>query len=260
MPSPFPGIDPYIEARGRWGDFHTRFLTYLCDEISDRLPETYVAQMEEQVRLARPGEGPGPLVRPDVGLFLGEGPARGNRPGHASALMEPVSVELETNYFEEPPELWIEIRRLPDLELVALVELLSPSNKAGWDRGDFLARRSELLKRTIHLVELDFLLEGQRLPMRGTMPLGDAFAIVSRSEDRPKADVYAWTLRDPLPSIAIPLAAPDPDLILPLAAPYATAYERSRYGLILHYERPLDLKVSAEDRAWAEAVARREPA
>ena len=117
-----------------------------------------------------------------------------------------------------------------DLELVTLVELTSPSNKAGWDRNDFVARRAELLKRPIHLVELDFLLEGQRLPMRGSMPAADFFAIVSRVEDRPRADVYAWTLRDPLPTIAIPLAAADPDVALSLAVPSATAYERSRYG------------------------------
>ena len=260
MPSPFPGIDPYLEARGRWSDFHPRFLTYLCDEISACLPESYVAQLEEQVQLARQEEGRMPIVRPDIGILRRDGPARGEYAGAAVGLMEPISVELDTNHVEEPPQLWIEIRKLPDLELVTLVVLLSPSNKAGWDRNDFLARRSELLKRPIHLVELDFLLEEQRLPMRGPMPAANFFAIVSRVEDRPRADVYAWTLREPLPAIAIPLAAPDPDVALALAVPYATAYERSRYGLIVRYDRPLDLRIAAEDRAWAEALARGEPA
>jgi Protein of unknown function (DUF4058) len=259
MPSPFPGVDPYLEARGRWSDFHPRFLTHLCEAISEHLPESYIAQMEEQVRLGRPGDRPGPNIRPDAGILRREGPARGGRLGPAVALMEPISVELESDYSEEPPQIWIEIRKLPDLELVTLIELLSPSNKAGWDRNDFLARRSELLKRPIHLVELDFLLEGQRLPMRGPMPAGVAYAIVSRVEDRPTAQVYAWTLHDPLPTIAIPLAAPDPDIAVALAAPYTTAYERSRYGLILRYDRPLDLRIAAENRAWAEALARGEP-
>lgn len=181
------------------------------------------------------------------------------RLGPALALMEPVAVELETDYVEERPQISIEIRKLPDMELVTLIELLCPSNKAGRDRNDFLDRRSQLLKGPVHLVELDFLLEGQRLAMRGPMPRGDAYAIVSRAEDRPTAQAYAWPLLDSLPTIAIPLAAPDPDVALDLAAPYATAYERNRYGLILHYDRPLDLMIAAEDRSWAEEIARTTP-
>src|SRR5258706_326748 len=111
MPSPFPGIDPYIEARGRWADFRARFLTYVCDELSARLPEHYVAQMEEQVRLARPIDGPGPMVRPDAAILRGDGPRGAAAPADRGlALLEPVSVELEIEYVEEPPHTWVEVR------------------------------------------------------------------------------------------------------------------------------------------------------
>ena len=39
MPSPFPGIDPYIESQHLWEGFHARFVTYLCDALNDVLPE-----------------------------------------------------------------------------------------------------------------------------------------------------------------------------------------------------------------------------
>ena len=28
MPSPFPGIDPYLESQGYWPDFHVSFIPY----------------------------------------------------------------------------------------------------------------------------------------------------------------------------------------------------------------------------------------
>ena len=36
MPSPFPGMDPYLEQF--WGDIHHRFITYACDQLQITLP------------------------------------------------------------------------------------------------------------------------------------------------------------------------------------------------------------------------------
>jgi hypothetical protein len=54
MPSPFPGINPYIESRGLWGDFHQRLITGTGDALNGQLPEHYAARIEEQVRLDSP--------------------------------------------------------------------------------------------------------------------------------------------------------------------------------------------------------------
>ena len=37
MPSPFPGMDPFIETY-EWSDFHHRLMTYISDDLMDRLP------------------------------------------------------------------------------------------------------------------------------------------------------------------------------------------------------------------------------
>lgn len=103
MPSPFPGIDPYLEARGRWSDFQPRFLTHLCEAISEHLPDSYIAQMEERVRLGRPGGDPWPNLRPAVGILRREGPARGVRLGPALALMEPVAMREERRLLAPSP-------------------------------------------------------------------------------------------------------------------------------------------------------------
>ena len=51
MKSPFPGMDPYLEAQGRWRDLHTSMITYCRDALNEVLPENYIAQIEEQIRL-----------------------------------------------------------------------------------------------------------------------------------------------------------------------------------------------------------------
>jgi hypothetical protein len=112
-----------------------------------------------------------------------------------------------------------------------------------------------MIARPIHLVEVDLLLGGRRLPMARPLPLGDFYVIVSRTEQRPRADVYSWSIRDRLPTIPIPLVLPDPDVLLDLAAIFATVYERGRYDRSIDYRMPLSLPLRASDRIWAEERA-----
>jgi Protein of unknown function (DUF4058) len=258
MPSPFPGVDPYIEAQGRWGDFHSTFLTYCRDAIGPHLPEDYVAQVNEQVRLVHPSRGASSaLYRPDIAILNDpDFPPRPARAGTGAATLEPVAVLVETEDPEEISDRWIEILKLPDLALVTVIEVLSPTNKLGNGREDYLTKRREFLNRPVHFVELDLLLGGHRLPMRSESPLGDFVAMVSRVERRPTAEVYTWSLRDPLPEIPVPLSLPDPDVWFALGHPFAMAYERGRYTKILKYEQPLPFTPTPEDRAWAEGLTR----
>ena len=110
----------------------------------------------------------------------------------------------------------------------------------------------ERISNVVHLIELDLLLAGPRLPMAGPLPPGDCYAFVARAGLRPNCDVYAWSIRRGLPLIPIPLRRPDPDLMLDLAAVYATAHERGRYGRRLDYAKPLGLPLADADRSWVE--------
>ncbi|MFO0950484.1 MAG: DUF4058 family protein [Isosphaeraceae bacterium] len=254
MPSPFPGIDPYIEAQGHWPDFHAGFITYLRDVLDEGLPENYVAHLEEQVHLVKTPRESLAVVRPDLAVLRDPEVAPARQGPRGVGTLAPVSIPLETGVVEEVRETRIEVLRVPELTLVTVVELLSPSNKTGVGRAEYLEKRLALVDQPIHIVELDLLLAGRRLPMRGPLPPGNAYAFVSRSGRRPACDVYAWTIRDPLPVIPIPLAEPDPDVPLDLSSAFATAYKRGRYARILRYLQPLTLPLSADDRVWAEAI------
>jgi hypothetical protein len=258
MPSPFPGIDPYLEGQGYWPDFHLTFINYCREAVADQLPEHYEARLDERVSLVQLAVDEAKVVRPDLAIVQRAAPSTApwQAPQVGALTLEPVSVPIAT--LEEVREAYIEILHRPDRTLVAVLELLSPGNKAEPGYGDYLVKRHAILRQPIHLVELDFLIGGRRLPMRRPLPPGDSYALVARADRRPECDVYAWTVRHPLPMIRVPLRAPDPDLYLDLAAVYATAYERGRYARSIDYAAPLTVPLAPEDRAWAEQRAARD--
>jgi hypothetical protein len=169
-------------------------------------------------------------------------------------MLEPVVIPLPE--FEEVRETQIRILHVSDRSVVTVLELLSPSNKVNSGFYDYLDKRIKLQAQPIHLIELDFLLGGQRLPMRRPLPAGDYYALIARAERRPDCDVYAWSVHHPLPQIPVPLKPPDRDISINLAELYATAFERGSYARVLDYQAPLQVPLASEDRAWAEDVAR----
>jgi hypothetical protein len=91
--------------------------------------------------------------------------------------------------------------------------------------------------------------------MARPMPPGDCFAVVARSERRPMADVFAWGLRSPLPTVPVPLAAPDPDVPVALGPAMALAYDRGRLGRRCRYSAPPPGPLGDDDARWAAEVA-----
>jgi hypothetical protein len=227
-------MDPYLESQGVWPDFHAGLITYCRDALNDALPDHYVAQIDERVRLVDLSGEAGVGLLPDGAVIL----------------------PLAKKDLEEVRETSVEIRRLPDRELVTAIEVLSPTNKVGRGRAEYLDEREQLIDEPVNLVEIDLLIGGGRLPMGHPLPRGDYHAIVLRADRRPHGEVYSWTIRDPLPALPIPLRAPDPDILLDLAALFAAAYRGGRYARSINYAAPLALRLAAEDRAWAEARAR----
>lgn len=252
MGSPFPGMDPYLEHSAWWPDFHLDFIGSLRAHLNARLPARYSARAQESVRLVEvPPEGPGRLVYPDVAL-AGERrlPDHGNEAAPAAggvATLEPITLPLPL--LEEVREHWVEITRLPDRELVGVIEVLSPWNKTGRGYSDYMAKRADLLRQAIHLVEVDLLLGGERLPMGRPLPAGDYYALVSHAERRPNSQVYAWGLRDPLPRIPVPLRAPDADVWFDLADVFRVTYERGSYERDVYRMAPVSA-VRPGDRPW----------
>jgi hypothetical protein len=247
-------MDPYLEGQAFWRDFHSRFINSWCELLADQLPPNYEARIDEQVRLIELQPEEMTRVLPDVGItWRGSSPAPA--PAAAGTLtLEPVLIPLPET--EEIRETHIELLSRPDRTLVAVLELLSPTNKQDAGRGDYLAKRRAILRQPIHLVELDLLLGGRRLPAGKPLPPGDFYAVVTRWDRRPNSQVYAWTAREPLPVIPIPPSAPDPDVRLDLGKVFAIAYERGRYARSVDYRVPPAVPLDPDDLAWCAEQAK----
>ncbi len=248
MPSPFPGMDPFIESQ-KWRGFHTCFIATIAEALMPQMRPRYVVDVEEDIYLAKEGGTPVKIVIPDVSVVRGNGWMESNDGGVAVAL-EPTIITLPMT---EPIEIpYLVIRRRDNEETVTVIELLSPTNKSSRDgRAEYLAQRNLLLRGRAHLVELDLLRGGERLPTVEPHPAGDYFAFVSRVERRPQAEVYSWTLAHPLPPIPIPLTDGDPDVTLDLQTVFTTPYDRAGYDYALHYERPVEPPLEANQLQWA---------
>lgn len=259
MPSPFPGMDPYIESRGFWPDFHQRVITGCSEALDGLLPEQYAARIEEQIRLIHPEDDPKERrYVPDVAIDRDENSGASVGRSAGIATIEPTTMTIALQELEEIHESWIEIIRFPERSVVTVIELLSPTNKAANGRGDYLDKRRRVLESPAHFVEIDLLIGGDRPLMSNKRPWppGQYYALVSRTEDRPDCKVYGWSIRQPIPPIPIPLAHPDPDVMLDLVPIVARAYNRGRYGRDLRYDQPLDLPLAPEERAWAEEITK----
>ena len=128
------------------------------------------------------------------------------------------------------------------------MELLSPSNKyAGPDREQYLAKVRQLQRSRVHLVEIDLLRGGPRMPWLD-MPACDYCVIVSRVELRPRgrADFWPIRLKDRLPEIPIPLRGGDPDARLNLQEVLHRIYDAAGYAYYI-YAGPPEPPLSAAD-------------
>lgn len=156
-------------------------------------------------------------------------------------------------------EVYLMIHERVTREVVTVLELLSPGNKRAKSNGrrKYLKKRDEVLQSAAHLVELDLLRGGLRLPMRQDLPPAEYYAIVSRAERRPRAEVYAWTLQEPLTAIPVPLAGNDPEILLDLQSLFTARYDRSAYGDSLDYSAEIHPPLSAADAEWVRQIVQR---
>ncbi len=245
MPSPFPGMNPFLEGPV-WEDFHHEFLSAIRSQLVPQVQPRYEARVELRVYVQMPMESPR-SIRPDVSIHRTDDGSAAVSPTIVSVL-EPTLVTLVMP--EEMQEAFLTIREQESGELVTVIELLSPTNKRpGVGRAEYLTKRSLVLRSDVHLVELDLLRGGERLPALEPLPVADYYAFVSRSWQRPSCELYSWPMRQSLPEIPIPLATEDSDAHLNLKAALDETFDRAGYRL--SYDRELDPPLREDDKSWA---------
>ena len=258
MPSPFPGMDPYIEACGLWESFHNNLISHIAIQLADVAPERYLVRSGERsylVLVQSEGKKEYPFL-PDVSVVTPRSRKKGGKKG-GTAVAEPVSGikphVLCAFIEEEHREAFVEIYETgPEMRLVTSIEVLSPSNKRpnneGWDL--YQRKRQSILLGNVNLVELDLLRGGQRMPMLDPWPNCPYVLMVARARKAHACLVWEGHFQHPLPEIPIPLAKPDPDLSLNLQSLLDTIYRRFRYEQSINYATELTPPLTADETAW----------
>jgi hypothetical protein len=261
MPSPFPGMDPYLEGPDWFPDLHGSLIFGLKEALQARLPEPYYAQSDQRTWL----EYSQRYIEPDVNVLRsGRGTRDRGRVGAVAVAEpeEPVVVSVETVVDDEHTETFLEIRarRGDEIRVVTTIEVLSLANKAPGAKGRelYLSKQREVLDGQANLVEID-LLRGGSHATAVPRDLADAKAgpfdyhVVIHQFDRVNDYfVYPVRLEARLPVIPIPLLPGDPAVAIDLQAVLDRAYDAGPYRRAIRYgEDPIDPPLGPEQAEWA---------
>jgi hypothetical protein len=167
---------------------------------------------------------------------------------------------------------YIEIHDLEGREVVTVIEMLSPSNKANsLGRDDYLLQQQQVLLSQPNFVEIDLLRQGLHTvaaPAVNIARLGPAdYLICTRRTARPtppsppcegggSRGVLRLTVRDSLPHVAIPLREGEADVVLHLAKVFTRCYDNGAYARRLDYTQEPDPPLRPDDVAWADELLR----
>ncbi len=216
MPSPFPGMDPFLEEEKLWPAFHHQFTASLYQILLPSLVDRYRAKIAQR------------------------------RYTTETALFTSVIREEHTEEF-------IEVRQRNDGKLITLIDCVSPANKlTNTGRQAYLDRRREAKKEGASLVEIDLVVQGQPTLeySRDGLPEWDYAVTVTRSTQPERFEIYTATLQKRLPRFRLPLAADDRDTVLDLQVVFARCYDQGGFSGLIDYKREVPTSITDDDRRW----------
>jgi Protein of unknown function (DUF4058) len=257
MPSPFPGMDPYLECH--WRDVHSSLVIYIRDAVQDFLPADLRARVEERVVLETPEGWANPLF-PDVRVIDGRPQVQAKtttivrKPGAEFILLEAGPEPLTEGYIEI-----VDVRS--GNRVVTIIEVLSPSNKvSGDDRKEYKRKQAEIVQSETNLVEIDLIRVGKHtvaIPLANLIGIKRTpYLVCVRRAGHSKAAVYPIPLYEKLPTVQVPLRPDDEDVLLDLQALIEQCYRKGRYEVDLDYRLDADPPLTGPDAEWADELLR----
>ncbi len=260
MPSPYPGMDPYLEAH--WGDIHQSLIIYARDTLQAQLPKALRARVEERVyvhyddMLRR-------TVVPDIRIRERPGdqptsPQTGSGPTPATVVADsPIADSIVITVDHEPiSESFIEIIEAGGGRLVTTIEVISPANKLkGEGKKLYRKKQREMKHAGVNIVEIDLLRQGNWVLVapRDCVPQShrEPYRVsVWRSKCPEECELYRASFRERLPVIRIPLRPSDTEVKLDLQALIDRCYTNGAYD-DLDYSQEPDPPLSRSDQAWS---------
>ncbi len=252
MPSPFPGMDPYLEDR--WSSVHVLMMAALATGLKRSLPPGLQARPEEAVRIQSVGGDRLRDYRPDVALVeVPVTPSAGRSAVVPSVTARPIELAVRREPIVTRNVVIVDLRNAD--RVVTVIEVLSPRNKrAGPLNDDYRDKLGGYETAGANWVELDLLRSSRRhlavtwddLPAAERR---DYLAVVFRATTA-RVSAYPIGLRERLPTIAVPLRPGEADVSLDLQAVIHRVYDEGPFD-DLDYARPADPPLSDADAQWA---------
>ncbi|OCR02945.1 hypothetical protein BCD67_08225 [Oscillatoriales cyanobacterium USR001] len=249
MPSPFPGMNPYLEHPSLWAGIHHRLITAIANDLAPKLRPKYIVAIEERVYEVS-GDTALLVGVPDVSVQSSLMVARSTESNLAVAATTQ-SVEVLLPLPEILTEAYLEIRAVETEEVITIIEVLSPKNKqVGIGRLQYETKRLKILGSATHFVEIDLLRQGNSMAMVGNFGQSHYRIVVSPSETRPRASLYGFNLPDKIPEFLVPLRANETQPAIDLKSLLDEIYDQGSYDLRIDYSRPPIPPLSELDMVW----------
>jgi hypothetical protein len=219
MPSPFPGMDPYLEDENLWPVFQHHLVTCLYQILLPGLGDRYRARVGQR-RYAT------------------------EQPLFTSILRLDHSEEL------------IEIRHRSDGRLITLIDVVSPTNKTtDPGRQAYLDKRRDARAAGANLVEIDLVLQGRQMldcSREGQCDFVVDYAITALRASQPSHyEMWAGNLQRVLPSrCKLPLARDDRDVVVDLQTTFARTFDQGGFAGNIDYAKDPPTVLSEDNRTW----------
>ncbi len=221
MKSPFPGMDPYLEAH--WGDVHTTLMVYASRQLNTQLPSDLAARIEESE------------AEPDPARLQDE----------PQTLRH---IEIRDNADSGPI--------ITAIEFLSPVNKVSSRGQVR-----YVLKQREFLDAGVNLVEIDLVRAGNYVLALQKDRLSAAcrsayLACVFRATQRNQCAVYPMPLQKPLQNIHVPLRPTDEDAVLRLQELIDDCYRDGRYAAHLDYRLDPVPPFDESDARWIDAILR----
>lgn len=254
MPSPFPGMDPYLEGY-LWPDFHSALASKIRQQITPRLRPKYIARLEVYLAEDPFPEGEIGILYPDVEVLEAPNRQLFNQasPNYDTLIITPPSLTLPVPQPVEVRLTNVEIRDVAQNRLITSIEILSPVNKREPGLTTYRQKQKRLYAAQVHLLEIDLLRRGTRPFSQPRLPNMPYCVALTRAQAT-QMEIWSISLTAPLPVVPVPLVMPDDDVPLDLQAALTAIYDEAAYDLSLDYtQTPPPPVLTEQDAAWLQA-------
>lgn len=246
MPSPFPGMDPYLEDSDIWPGFHHSLADEVKAQLNPLIGPKYYADVEVRTVVEEVNIAATRTIYPDAAILEQKKVERVSQSGSTAAtlVVPEAPVQRMVLVSDQIKLRTVQIYVTETSQLVTSIEVLSPYNKRpGEGLESYRRKRALLLRSPVHLIEIDLLRGGERPGKEVNTPPLDAeyILLVNRADlgDYRLSEIWPVALSDPLPLLPVPLLPADSDVTLDLGAALKAAYARAGYDWRIDYGRPV---------------------